>query len=370
MQNLRKLFGSNWVDHEVLCPAPEHLLGKWYKKDPNNSVTKYTDGLVGVALEADALKCDLSRLAGKLNGEFVDTLTELGYAVFLTKQGFQVIMEPTAPDAGPDLLAVKEKEYFVEVRKVRLDDAHAAADLATEDLFQRLCNTPSRYNILISMTDEFSAHSPQLKKAVRAVRKTLDDLGARGVQTATLYYNGPDDAQLHEGNEVQPDYDYGDRENLARQIRDQEWMGSVRFKAQFEDIGKESPRTVVGVLPLGRRRRHLKPDETYLRLRSILRKKQKQLPKGKPGVIVLEISDLGKLMVDEFTLAATLYGDLQMVIRGGLGVENASPDMNRKPNGFFMGTTRVSAVVIETVKIDGDGVVARREVLPTNNPQA
>ena len=370
MRNLRKLFGDEWVEEEIMGSDPNHLLGKWYKKDPDNSVTKYTDELVGIALEEPALKCDLPRLATKLQGEFVDTLTELGYAVFLTRQGMRVTMEPTAPAAGPDLKVVKDKGYFVEVRKVRLDDVHAAGDLATEDVFERLCNTPSHYSIVISMTDEFSAHSPQLKQAVRMVRRTMDDLAARRVQRATLYYNNLNEMELREGNQVAPEYDYGNPERLARQIRDQEWMGNVRFKAQFDDTCQMQPRTAVGVLPLGPHRRHLEPDDTYLRLRSILRKKQKQLPKGKPGIIVLEISDLGRLMVDEFTLARTLYGDLLVVIRGGPGAEHFPHEMQRKPNGFFMGTTRLSAVVVETVKIDGEGVVATREVFPTNNPSA
>src|SRR5579859_4716441 len=92
MRNLRKLFGDEWMEEHVLCAEPEHLLGKWHKKNPDNSVTKYTDELVGIALQADALQCDLSRLASKLKGEFVDTLTELGYAIFLTGRGFQVVM--------------------------------------------------------------------------------------------------------------------------------------------------------------------------------------------------------------------------------------------------------------------------------------
>jgi hypothetical protein len=372
MRNLRKLFGDEWVEKEVLCAAPEHLLGKWYKKSPDNPVTKYTEELVGVALQGDRLQCDVSRLASKLKGEFVDTLTELGYAVFLVEKGFQVMMEPTAPEAGPDLLAVKDKKYFVEMRKVQLNEARAAADLATEDVFERLCRTPSRYSVVISMTDEFSAHSPQLKKAVRAVRNTLDDLGRRGVRRATLYYNGPDELWLHEGNEAQPAYDYGDRQHLADQVRDEERRGNARFKAQFDDTGRESPRTVVAVLPLGpvRRPKKPEPDQTYLRLRSILRKKQKQLPKGTTGIIVLNISDLGKFLVDEFTLAAALYGDLQMVIRGGPGAENFPHTVERKPNGFFMSTTLVAAVVIETVTIGDHGIAARREVFPTNNPQA
>ncbi len=367
MRNLRTLLGEEWIEREVLAAEPEHPLGKWYKKNPNNPLTRYTEELVGVALRGDALRCDVSRLGSKLRGEFVNTLTELGYAVFLTERGFQVTMEPTAPLAGPDLLAVKGSEYYVEVRQVGLDEAHAAGDLATEDVFERLCDTPSRHSIVISMTDEYSAHSPELKRAVRAVRNTLDDLTKRNVRKARLYYYGPADYDLREGDEVQPEDDYADAKKLAAQIQDQDRMREARFVARFDDVGQESSRTAVAVLPLGPHRYRLGPDQTYLRLRSILRKKQKQLPKETPGIILLEITDLRKLMVDEFTLSAAMYGDLQMRIRPEPGFPH---DMNRKPNGFFMGTTRVSAVVIERVNINSDRVSVSREVWPTNNPQA
>jgi hypothetical protein len=367
MRNLRALLGEEWIEQEVLAAEPEHLLGKWYKKNSDNPVTRYAEELVGVALRADLLKCDVSRLASKLRGEFVDTLIELGYAVFLTERGFQVTMEPTAPLAGPDLLAVKGSEYYVEIRKVGLDEAHAAGDLATEDVFERLCDTPSRHSVVISMTDEYSAFSSELKRAVRVVRRTLNDLEKRKVRKATLYYYSPADYSLCEGDEVQPQYDYANGKKLAAQIREQERMREARFVARFDEAGQQSARTAVAVLALGPHRHRLEPDQTYLRLRSILRKKQKQLPKGASGIILLEISDLTKLMVDEFTLSATLYGDLQMRIR-------AEPDFphdwNRKPNGFFMGTTRVSAVVIERVHIITDRVSVSREVFPTNNPQA
>jgi hypothetical protein len=48
MKNLRKLFGDEWVEKEVLCSKPGHPLGKWHKKNPKNPVTKYTDELVEV----------------------------------------------------------------------------------------------------------------------------------------------------------------------------------------------------------------------------------------------------------------------------------------------------------------------------------
>lgn len=370
MQNLRTLFGEEWMEREVVCAEPEHPLGKWYKKSPDNPVTRYTDELVGFVLNG-AVKCDMARLADKLKAEFVETLTELGYAVFLAKRGFQVTMEPTAPTAGPDLLAVKDASYYVEVRKVGLDEAHAAADTATEDVFERLCGMPSRHSVVISMTEEYSAHSPELKKAVRVVRNTLQDLTKRQVPKATLYYHSPDDHSLREGEEVEPHYyDYADREKLALQIRDEAWKRDTRFVARFDDAGQENARTAVGVLPLGPDPHVLGPDETYLRLKSILRKKLKQLPKGSSGIILLEITELAKLMVDEFTLARTLYGDLLVTFGAGAAGEDFAHDLNRKPNGFFMATTRVSAVVIETVEIRVDAVQVNREVFPTNNPQA
>ena len=367
MENLRKLFGDEWIEREVLCAEPDHLLGKWHKKSPENPVMRYSDELVGVVLKGDQVECDTTRLASKLKGEFVDTLTELGYAAFLADQGCHVVMEPMAPEAGPDLLAEKDRQYYVEIRKVGLDEAHAAADLATVDVFERLCSTPSRHSVVISMTEEYSAHSPELKKAVRLVRNSLQDLGRRQVPRATLYYHGPEDYSLCEGGEGEPKYDYEDGEKLVAQIRDEEWKRNARFKARFDDTGQESSRTAVGVLPLGPHLHRVEPDQTYLRLRSILRKKQKQLPKGASGIIVLEITDLAKLMVDEFTLAAALYGDLQVILRAESGFPH---DTNRRPNGFFMGTSRVSAVVIERVKIDADRVSVSREVFPTNNPQA
>lgn len=368
MNNLRKLFGNEWFESEVLGAEPEHLLGKWHKKDKDNPVGKYTDELVGYALRGAALRCDVARLATKLQGEFVDTLVELGYAVFLAEQEMEVTMEPTFPLAGPDLRITKDKEYFVEIRRVQLDEARAAADIATEDVFERLCKVPSRHSVVISMTDEYAAHSPELKKAVRLVRTVLDDLEKRGVNKATLYYHNPNDYSLREGAETEARYDYADGKRLAAQVRDEQWKRNARFVARFDDTGRKNERTSVGVLPLGAARHRIEPDETYLRLRALLRKKQKQLPKGSPGIILLEISELGKLLVDEFTIARALYGDLVVTFRAG--EEGFPHDLNRKPNGYFMGTSRVSAVVIAKTQIGADRVLVNREVFPTNNPNA
>ncbi len=59
-----------------------------------------------------------------------------------------------------------------------------------------------------------------------------------------------------------------------------------------------------------------------------------------------------------------------MTVKQTAGQEGFDTDMHRKPTGFFLGTSRVSAVVIETATISGDTYIVNREVFPTNNPQA
>jgi hypothetical protein len=316
MENLRRLLGEDWVTREVLCADPRHVLGRWYKKSPDNVVTRHVDALADFILHHDAVRCDAQRLATKLKGEFADTLVEMDYAVFLGRQGFQVTMEPFAPNAGPDLLAVRDVEYFLEIRRVRLDEARAAADTATEDVFRRLCETPSRYSVIISMTDEYSAHSPRLKLALKTVRRVLRELSEKRVQRATLYYRGMNDYDVSDGEEREPDYDFSDRQKLAAQLEQVERARNARFVARFDDAGEDNPRTVVAVHPLGPNPHLLKPDETYLRLRDILKKKREQLPKASRGIIVFDVKDLEKLMVDQETFQGAVYGDLVFILRG------------------------------------------------------
>jgi hypothetical protein len=369
VENLRKLLGENWINREVVCAEPTHLLGRWYKKDPDNPVTRHVERLLDYILNRDGVRCDAERLGAKVKGEFLDTLVEMDYAVFLGERGLQVTMEPCAPDAGPDLLAVRDFEYFIEIKRVRLDEARAAADAATEDVFRRLCQTPSRYSIIISMTDEYTAYSAQLKGAVRAVAQVLRELGERNVQEATLYYRGPKDRTVANGPEGEPLFDYSDAHKLAAQVDQLEQRRNTRFVARFNDTGADSPRTVVAVHPLGPNPGLLVPDETYLRLRDILKKKREQLPRGSRGLVLLDMTDLTKLMIDQETIQRAVYGDLVFRVRqkpdGGF-----EDDMFRKPNGFFMRTSRMSAVVVQQTSLSDVGIEARREVFPTNNPQS
>lgn len=371
MENLRNLLGDEWLSAAVFTSQPSHLLGRWYARDPNNPVTKHTDQLAGfLLLNGNRIKCDVQRLAAKLKAEFADTLIELDYAVFLANRGFQIHMEPTAPQAGPDLLASRgDERYYVEVRRVGLDEAHAAADLATEDVFERLCKVRSRYSVTISMTAQYSAYSPELKQAIRLVKRILNEMGTRQIRNAALYYKGPDNYVVREGHEIHRKYDFTDSKKFKRQVVEEEWISGADFVAHLDDAGQERDRTAVAVSH-GLHPQNLQSDQTHLRLRSILQKKVKQLPRDETGVILIDITELSKLMVDETTLCAALYGDLQLILRSIPGAEGFQQSAVRKPNGFFMKTARVSAVVVSKMEFDDGRLVFTRKVFPTNNPQA
>jgi hypothetical protein len=370
VKQLRRLLGNEWIEMNVVCADPSHLLGRWYQVSPECSVLQYTEELADFVLNGGAVNCDTSRLASKLKGEFVDTVVELGYAVFLARQGCVVTMEPTAPKSGPDLLAVKSESYYVEIRRVGLDEEHHAVDAATEDIFARLCGTPSRYSIVLSMTNDYAAYSPKLKQASRRVASVLKDLAAKNLLEAFLYYHGPKDWSVREQDVRNMKFDYSDETKLAAQIREFDRAREAGFVARFFDSGGPRDRTHVSVLSLGDGRGSLQPDQTYLRLRGILNKKREQIPKNSRGVILLEISDLAKLMVDHVTISRALYGDLLLKPVHGAGEAGFDWDMSHAPNGFFLGTSRVCAVVVETVEVGAREMKFTRTVYPTNNPQA
>ena len=369
MQFLEELFGEEWVQSVVLSPDSRHPLALWHGKGVNNPIGNYTNELAEFILSGGFVTCDVPQLANKLKANFVETLVEIGYAVFLGKQKLRVTMEPFAPRKGPDLAASHDRrEYFVEIKKVNLDEARAAADSAAIEVFSRLRGKQSRFRVLISMTPEFAAYSPQLKRAARAVEQLLETLPAKQATKATLCYWGSDEQRLIQGD-ADAKLDYTDAANLRAQIHLTEQLRNAPFVAQFDDTGIDNDHTAIAV-----HTRHgdpliPKPDETHLRLRGILHDKCDQLPKGACGIIVLELTELKKIGIHHFTLLSALYGDLQLTITRQTEEQRYESAVSHQRNGFFGQTSRVSAVVVEQIRID-TSVEVSREVFPTNNVKA
>ena len=78
-------------------------------------------------------------------------------------------------------------------------------------------------------------------------------------------------------------------------------------------------------------KRHPEADLSHERLKGILDKKRKQLPKGSRGIILIERSEL--FMLSDFAIEAALYGNLVVRIRapespgGPLGEMTASREI-------------------------------------------
>jgi len=358
------LLSDEWVAREILCAKPRHPLGLWHTKNPSNPILLYLDDLVDFVLSSGAVKCDTRRLAQKLKakGELMPTLLEMDYAMFLGRQQFAVTMEPLSPGPGPDLGAVKGDQYYVEACKVGLDDAAEAFDRAVEEISKRLRNSPSRYRIIISMTETYSAHSTELKNAVRAVQRTLRQLAKEEPTTTTLYYYSPNDCVLDTRTDIRLEFDYTNGAKLASQIKWSERAKNAPFIAQFVNTGKESERTAVYIM---KHRLNVTPYEAHRRLRKTLDDKRERLPEGSRGIIVLELSEPWQICND--TLESALYGDELITFQ--VDADAAVDTLEHAHNGFFVQTSRVSAVVAEWMHV-GDKVEFTRLVFPTNNPRA
>ncbi|MBS1805497.1 MAG: hypothetical protein JST28_19210 [Acidobacteria bacterium] len=62
LKYLRPLMGDCWVDTNVFGGDPQHLLGSWQKKDPDNVWVPYAEGLVTAILTSDKVRLDTAIL--------------------------------------------------------------------------------------------------------------------------------------------------------------------------------------------------------------------------------------------------------------------------------------------------------------------
>ncbi len=358
---LRKLLGDAWVEQEVLGNDPHHPLGLWHKKNPGNAVGQHLERALEALISGGRVTFDRTRLAEKLKAEFVPTLTELEWAVFLAKQGFMVIVESCAPKKGPDLQADRDGvSYFIEIRNVGPSKHDAGFSMTCADAFSRLKKIPSPYCVSLAMTGGYSAYSKQLKQAAVAVGKTVEKLKEDKIQRATLYYFSPEEQILNIGGDIEWEPDgYTDDAKVREKLRRYERAQQAGFIARFKDLGEERDHTIVGAHTLVPRW-----GDDHRRLKQILNRKRTQLPKGCRGFLVLDVSDL---LLDEESILSALYGTLQIHIAvGPEGMVSGGARADRAPTGFFGASSRVSAVVIYRRRIENDAIEVQRAVCPTN----
>ena len=358
---LRKLLGDAWVDEQIFSEKPVHLLGRWQKKNANNTWVRYTEELAKVILTSGRVKFNPEVLAQKLKEDYVPTLAEMDSAVFLVRQGFEVTVEPYAPEKGPDLRADSDGvAYFVEVRAVGFSEEEERVDLVTKEIFTRLGPVPSSYHVDVEFGEEYAANTPELGRAIDSVLESLEYLKNEQPERATLHYLSPEKAMLTPGGGFDASFaPHSERQKLYKEIAEK-----AQFVARFNDLGAVKQGTATSAS----RQLKLPPEplKTHERLKKILKKKKNQLPKGERGILLLEASEL--FMLDEFTVESALYGDLVVEFQPVKSPDEkvGEPTARRNNQGFFRDTSRASAIVMHKRVVEAGEVRSEWKVYPTN----
>jgi hypothetical protein len=361
LEYLRKLLGDEWVDKQIFGPTPKHLLGRWQKKTPDNPWVRHTETLAKFFFTSERIKFNPEVLSSKLKAEYVSTLAEMESAQFIAQQGFSVIVEPTAPDKGPDLQAEQDGvPYFVEIRAVGFSEEEERIDAISNQIFSQLKAIPSSYVAQITIGDSYTANSPELHGAIAKLIDALKILKEGRPQKATFYYSASDDPMLNPGG----DFDSKAMAFTEKEKRCQAIADKADFIVRFRDQGTQQDGT-----PASLARQFKVPPEpvnTHERLKKILLKKKNQLPKDSRGIIVLEVSEL--FMLDDFSVESALYGDLLVHFAAVTppGQEVGELVARRNNRGFFRQTSRVSAIVIHRRTTEEGQVRDRWQVYPTN----
>lgn len=357
---LRQLMGEAWIDAEVFGENPRHLLGQWWKKGDQNPWVAYTESLAQEILASDKIHLDRVALAQKLEADYVSTLPEMEAAVFLLRQGFSVVLEPTYPEKGPDLRADwEETSYFIEVKTVVHSDEDSRFNGISNEVFRRLNSVPSSYTVAITVGSKYQPRSQALRKATDAIVKSLEILEEENWTGATLYYS-------EAGKLLNPGGNFKGSGAASGSIRakHQAIVDNADFIASFRHVGEERPKTAASMARDFKR--HPEADKSHERLKGILDKKRKQLPKGARGIIVIERSEL--VMLNDFAIEAALYGNL--VVRISAPETRGEPlgeaTAHRDHRGIFALTSRISAVVIHERRVEGSNVQGAWKVYPTD----
>jgi hypothetical protein len=348
---LRKLMGDAWIDAEVCAVKPTHMLGLQYKRDKDDPWVRHAEGLVKEILTNPRVKFDETVLAAKIKEHYDSTLAEIESAVFLVRQGFEIILEPTAPERGPDIRADRDGvSYFVEIRAAGFSDDEDLRERVTNEIFAKLTKVPSAYFAAFTIGDGLRAASPETRAAIEAVIEVLGMLTEDKIKKATFYYAHPGGKVLLQGDGP-----------FAPGPKASEIMEKADCIVEFKHQGKEMTGTPASLMK--KMKFPPEPVQDDKRLRKILDAKRGQLPKGARGIITLEVTE--QFMLSDFSIENALYGELQVQFKL-VDDEVGNPNQTRKNNGFFRNTSRVCAVVIQTRHVQDGNVVLVRKVYPTN----
>ena len=362
LPHLRDLLGDAWFDAEIFGENPQHALGRWCRKDPTNAWLPHVESLVRNLLTSNRVTLDRAALAVKLKAEYVSTLAELETAVFLEQSGFQVVLEPFAPERGADLRAdFNDVPYYLEVRAVGDSEEDDRFNGVSNELFALLNAIGSHYSANITVGEEYAPRGPRLREAMKVVVEGLKILEEELWERATLYYSPNGGSLLNLGG------DYSGHATGAFGALHRNVVETADFVVRFQNTGRRNDRTTAtAAQPF----KHIpEPDQTHKRLNKIMNKKREQLPKDSRGIVVIDCS--GLFMLTDFSIDAALYGDLMVHFEPVAPGQPVGPPIPyRNGRGLFAKTSRVSAVLFHRRFVETGTIKQDWQVYPTNRANA
>lgn len=286
------------------------------------------------------------RLCDKLKNirGFYDVLPEIEWAAYLKNAGFPVSIEPTFSERGPDLkVKIDGRDIYFEIKSLNLLKEDRTEDNYFSEIMDRIKKIQSRFFVNISLYDSFS--DEDLFPVIKLIKKKINEFERKNIyQPVSVYYFSSSDIREWCGyDELNPPHDvYSNPMKYP--------LFGERHKAKviitFYPLEDYFGATIVGIVGGAE-----SVDDTK-RVRKSLGKKLEQLPTNAPAIVVIDVTFS---YVDNISVEDAIFGSSIYTIRINTQTgETTDGYWNRKRNGIFQSSTRISAVVMYKRKISDD----------------
>lgn len=365
---LKDFLGITWFEEMINSSRPrKHPLYNWLLAQDipyTSAIRNLTNGLeISLqVIEKDSKKEEKERrLRGKLKNrsEFYDVLPEIEWAAYLKNAGFPVAIEPTFPDAGPDLKAkINGRDIYFEIKSLKLSEENQKENNYHIEIRDKIGEIQSKFCVIIALRDDFSNEDRSPMK--KWIWEKINEFKRKNIyQPVTIYYFSSSDTREWYGYDgLNPPQDA--RSNPMKYPLFREGH-KAKAKVTVHPLKDYFGDTIVGIGGVA------KFGDDVKRIRTSLHRKLKQLPTDAPVVVVIEVtfSHADTISVEDAIYGSSIYTTLVNIQTG----EIADEYWNKKRNGIFQSSTRISAVVMYKRKISDEGII-EFEIKAYTNPMA
>lgn len=288
------------------------------------------------------------RLCGKLKNtkEFCDVLPEIEWATHLKNVGLPVSIEPTFPEKGPDLkVKINGRDIYFEIKHLHLSEEDQPKENYFNVFLDRIRKIKSKFFVNISL---HGISDEDLFPMINLIKRKINEFKRKNIhQPVSVYYFSSTDIREWYGyDELNPPHDV-----YCNPMKYPLFWERHKAKviATFYPLEDYFGATIVAIVDVAE-----DVDDTK-RIRKSLGRKLGQLPTNAPAVVVIDVTFS---YVDNISVEDAIFGSSIYTIRLNTQTgETADKYWNRKRNGIFQSSTRISAVVVYKRKISEDGFI-------------